>query len=93
MTQISFKLKDDSQLSMIIEWLKNLDFVHEIETNNKKIKLTKKQMAMREDLLESLDWVERHQRGEVEGQTWENFITELNSENENHSIPEVQTGV
>ena len=64
MTQITFTLRDESKLMLILNWLKNLDAVRDIVTTP--IKLTRKQLEMKNDLEESLEWVEQVQRGEVE---------------------------
>ena len=64
MTQITFILKDESKLMLILNWLKNLDAVRDIVATP--IKLTRKQLEMKNDLEESLEWVEQVQRGEVE---------------------------
>ena len=64
MTQITFTLKDESKLMLILNWLKNLDAVRDIVATP--IKLTRKQLDMKNDLEESLEWVEQVQRGEVE---------------------------
>ena len=64
MTQITFILKDESKLMLILNWLKNIDAVRDIVATP--IKLTRKQLEMKNDLEESLEWVEQVQRGEVE---------------------------
>ena len=64
MTQISFTLNDESKLKMILNWLKNQDAVRDIVTELKA--LTAKQLEMKKDLEEALEWVEKVQRGEVE---------------------------
>ena len=64
MTQITFTLKDESKLMLILNWLKNLDAVRDIVTTP--IQLSPKQLDMKNDLEESLEWVEQVQRGEVE---------------------------
>ena len=78
MTQITFILKDESKLMLILNWLKNLDAVRDIVTTP--IKLTRKQLEMKNDLEESLEWVEQVQRGEVEVQKDAyQLLTELES--------------
>ena len=64
MTQITFTLKDESKLMLILDWLKNLDAVRDIVTTP--VQLSRKQLEMKNDLAESLEWVEQVQRGEVE---------------------------
>ena len=64
MTQITFILKDESKLMLILNWLKNLDAVRDIVTTP--FQLSRKQLEMKNDLEESLGWVEQVQRGEVE---------------------------
>ena len=64
MTQITFILKDESKLMLILNWLKNLDAVRDIVTTP--VQLSRKQLEMKNDLEESLEWVEQVQRGEVE---------------------------
>ena len=64
MTQITFTLKDESKLMLILDWLKNLDAVRDIVTTP--VQLSRKQLEMKNDLEESLEWVEQVQRGEVE---------------------------
>ena len=64
MTQISFTLNDELKLKMILNWLKNQDAVRDIVTELKA--LTAKQLEMKKDLEEALEWVEKVQRGEVE---------------------------
>ena len=64
MTQISFTLNDESKLKMILNWLKNQDTVRDIVTELKA--LTAKQLEMKKDLEESLEWAEKVQRGEIE---------------------------
>ena len=64
MTQITFTLKDESKLMLILNWLKNLDAVRDIVTTP--VQLSRKQLEMKNDLEESLEWVEQVQRGEVE---------------------------
>ena len=64
MTQISFTLNDESKLKMILNWLKNQDAVRDIVTEPNT--LTTKQLEMKNDLEEALEWVEKVQRGEIE---------------------------
>lgn len=64
MTQITFTLKDESKLSLILNWLRNQDTVRDIATTP--IQLTPKQLEMKNDLEESLKWVEKVQSGEIE---------------------------
>ena len=64
MTQISFTLNDESKLKMILNWLKNQEAVRDIVTEPEA--LTAKQLEMKKDLEEALEWVEKVQRGEVE---------------------------
>lgn len=64
MTQISFTLNDESKLKMILNWLKNQDAVRDIVTEPNT--LTTKQLEMKKDLEEALEWVEKVQRGEIE---------------------------
>ena len=64
MTQITFTLKDESKLMLILDWLKDLDAVRDIVTTP--VQLSRKQLEMKNDLAESLEWVEQVQRGEVE---------------------------
>jgi hypothetical protein len=64
MTQITFTLKDESKLSLILNWLRNQDTVRDIATIP--IQLTPKQLEMKNDLAESLQWVEKVESGEIE---------------------------
>ena len=78
MTQITFILKDESKLMLILNWLKNLDAVRDIVATP--IKLTRKQLEMKNDLEESLHEVELHQQGKITLKTWAELRTELETD-------------
>ncbi|MDZ7880866.1 MAG: hypothetical protein U5L45_24530 [Saprospiraceae bacterium] len=75
MTQITFTLKDESKLMLILNWLKNQEAVHNIATAP--AKLTPKQMKMKNDLEASLHEVELHQQGKITLKTWEELSADL----------------
>lgn len=75
MTKISFQLTDDSKLPFILNWLSNLGVAEDIKTETST--LTPRQLQMKHDLEASLDWVERHQRGEVKGKPVDDLLKEL----------------
>ena len=78
MTQITFTLKDESKLMLILNWLKNLDAVRDIVATP--IQLTPKQLEMRNDLEESLQEVALHQQGKITLKTWAELRTELETD-------------
>ena len=78
MTQITFTLKDESKLMLILNWLKNLDAVRDIVATP--IPLTPKQLEMRNDLEASLQEVELHQQGKITLKTWAELRTELETD-------------
>lgn len=78
MTQITFTLKDESKLSLILNWLRNQDTVRDIATTP--IPLTPKQLEMKNDLEESLHEVELHQQGKIKLKTWAELRTELETD-------------
>ncbi len=75
MTKVSFQLTDDSKLPVILNWLSNLGVVEDIKAET--LNLTPKQLQMKQDLEEALDWVERHQRGEIKGNSAYDLVKEL----------------
>ena len=75
MTKVSFQLTDDSKLPVILNWLSNLGIAEDIKTET--LSLTPKQLQMKQDLQEALDWVESHQRGEVKGNSAYDLLKEL----------------
>ena len=78
MTQITFTLKDESKLEMILNWLKGQNTVHNIATTP--TPLTPKQLEMKNDLAESLQEVELHQQGKIALKTWAELKTELETD-------------
>lgn len=78
MTQITFTLKDESKLEMILNWLKSQNTVHNIATTP--TPLTPKQLEMKNDLAESLHEVELHQQGKIVLKTWAELKTELETD-------------
>ena len=78
MTQITFTLKDESKLMLILSWLKSLDTVRDIVATP--IQLTRKQLDMRNDLEDSLHEVALHQQGKIALKTWAELRTELETD-------------
>jgi hypothetical protein len=75
MTKISFQLTDDSKLPAILAWLNNLGVAENIETENES--LSPKQYQMKKELKESLEWIEKHEKGEVKGDSAYDLLKEL----------------
>ncbi len=67
MTQITFTftLNDESKLQLILNWLRNQDAVRDIATTPI---LTPKQLEIKSDLEESLEWVEKVESGEIKAE-------------------------
>jgi hypothetical protein len=75
MIKISFQLTDDSKLPAIMAWLNNLGVAHNIKAEPEH--LSAKQRDMKKNLETSLDWVQQHQRGEVESKSAYDLLKEL----------------
>ena len=75
MDQLILKIKDKRKLPFLKQLLKHMDFVEVIDRPVKKF--TKKEKEILDGIEESVEWIKKYEKGEVEAKPFQQLLDEL----------------
>ncbi len=75
MDQLILKIKDKRKLPFLKQLLKHMDFVEVIDRPAKKF--TKKEKEILDGIEESVKWIKKYEKGEVEAKPFQQLLDEL----------------